>query len=62
MKKIIGVALVLVVVLFALPFLMERLDGEDQVATPPEDLTLANSGYPLRVQGSDGQMSVMELN
>lgn len=62
MKKIIGVALVLVVVLFALPFLMERLDGEDQADAPQEELTLANSGYTLRVQGSDGQITEMDLN
>lgn len=62
MKKIIGVALVLVVVLFALPFLMERLDGQEQADAPQEELTLANSGYTLRVQGSDGQITEMYLN
>lgn len=62
MKKIIGAALVLVVVLFALPFLMERLDGEEQAAAPNEALPLAQSGYTLRIQGSDGQITDMDLN
>lgn len=60
MKKVIGVALILVVVLFALPFVLNR--SEEGQPAPQEELTLADSGHKLRVQGSDGQVTEMDLN
>lgn len=61
MKKIIGVALVLVVVLFALPFVLGGPDGKEPAA-PEEALPLADSGHTLRVKGADGQVTEMDLN
>lgn len=64
MKKIIGVALILVVVLFALPFLIRQgqAPAEDPEPTAQEELALPASGHTLRVQGADGQITEMDLN
>ena len=62
MKKIIGVALILVVVLFALPFLLRQGQDGDPEATVQEEITLPASGHTLRVQGNDGQITEMDLN
>ncbi|MFR2156242.1 MAG: SpoIID/LytB domain-containing protein [Evtepia gabavorous] len=64
MKKIIGVALILVVVLFALPFVVRQAQdtGQDPQPTAQEEAALPDSGHTLRVKGSDGQVTEMDLN
>lgn len=64
MKKIVGVALLLVVALFTLPFLFRQGQDSDQNPEPTtqEELTLPASGHTLRIQGSDGQVTEMDLN
>ena len=64
MKKIIGVALILVVVLFALPFVVRQAQdtGQDPQPTVQEEAALPDSGHTLRVKGSDGQVTEMDLN
>ena len=64
MKKIIGVALILVVVLFALPFVVRQAQdtGQDPQPTAQEEVALPDSGHTLRVKGSDGQVTEMDLN
>ena len=64
MKKIIGVALILVVVLFALPFVVRQAQdtGQDPQPTAKEEVALPDSGHTLRVKGSDGQVTEMDLN
>ena len=63
MKKIIGVALILVVVLFALPFVVRQAQdtGQDPQPTAQEEAALPDSGHTLRVKGSDGQVTEMDL-
>ena len=56
MKKVVGVALLLVVAVFLLPFLIHRGMEQEQAADPAaqEEIALPDSGYTLRILGSDG--------
>ena len=64
MKKVIGVALLLVVAVFLLPFLIHRGMEQEQAADPAaqEEIALPDSGYTLRILGSDGQVTEMDMN
>lgn len=62
MKKIVGVALILVVALFALPFLLRQGQETDPEPAAQEELTLPASGHTLRILGSDGQITEMDVN
>ena len=54
MKKIVGVALLLVVALFALPFLFRQSQDPGQTPEPTaqEELTLPASGHPAHPGGA----------
>ena len=54
MKKVVGVALLLVVAVFLLPFLIHRGMEQEQAADPAaqEEIALPDSGYTLRILGS----------
>ena len=64
MKKVVGVALLLVVAVFLLPFLIHRGMEQEQAADPAaqEEIALPDSGYTLRILGSDGQVTEMDMN
>lgn len=64
MKKVVGVALLLVVAVFLLPFLIHRGMEQEQAADPAaqEEVALPDSGYTLRILGSDGQVTEMDMN
>lgn len=59
-KKVIGVALVLALLLFALPFLI--LKGRQAETTPETNPQLPLSGRTMKIQGADGQITEMDLN
>ena len=64
MKKVVGVALLLVVAVFLLPFLIHRGMEQEQAAdsAAQEEIALPDSGYTLRILGSDGQVTEMDMN
>ena len=57
-------ALLLVVAVFLLPFLIHRGMEQEQAADPAaqEEIALPDSGYTLRILGSDGQVTEMDMN
>ena len=65
MKKIIGVALLAAAAVFVLAALIHQ--GQKQAAQDPpaqtqQEAALPDSGHTLKIQGSDGQITEMDLN
>ena len=65
MKKIIGVAILAAAAVFILAALIhqgQKQENQDPQVETQQEVTLPDSGHTLRIQGSDGQITQMDLN
>ena len=65
MKKIIGVAILAAAAVFVLAALIhqgQKQENQDPQVETQQEVALPDSGHTLRIQGSDGQITQMDLN
>ena len=65
MKKIIGVAVLAAAAVFVLAALIhqgQKQENQDPQVETQQEAALPDSGHTLRIQGSDGQITQMDLN
>ena len=65
MKKIIGVAILAAAAVFVLAALIhqgQKQENQDPQVETQQEVALPDSGHTLKIQGSDGQITQMDLN
>lgn len=65
MKKIIGVAILAAAAVFVLAALIhqgQKQESQDPQVETQQEVALPDSGHTLKIQGSDGQITQMDLN
>ena len=65
MKKIIGVAILAAAAVFVLAALIhqgQKQENQDPQVETQQEVVLPDSGHTLKIQGSDGQITQMDLN
>lgn len=65
MKKIIGVAILAAAAVFVLAALIhqgQKQENQDPQVETQQEAALPDSGHTLKIQGSDGQITQMDLN